>query len=63
MKDWLAYYMPPDYSAHGAELDRLNANVHWLMLILFVTAFAADVMQTHDPIATNAANRNATSRR
>jgi cytochrome c oxidase subunit 2 len=36
MKDWLGYYMPPDYSAHGAELDRLNANVHWLMLILFV---------------------------
>jgi cytochrome c oxidase subunit II len=36
MKDWLAYYMPPDYSAHGAELDRLNANVHWLMLILFI---------------------------
>jgi cytochrome c oxidase subunit 2 len=36
MKDWLAYYMPPDYSAHGQELDRLNANVHWLMLILFV---------------------------
>jgi peptide/nickel transport system permease protein len=27
-----------------------------LMLILFVTAFAADVMQTHDPIATDAAN-------
>jgi cytochrome c oxidase subunit 2 len=36
MKDWLGYYMPPDYSAHGADLDRLNANVHWLMLILFV---------------------------
>ena len=36
MKDWLDYYMPPDYSVHGAELDRLNANVHWLMLILFV---------------------------
>ena len=36
MKDWLGYYMPPDYSAHGPELDRLNANVHWLMLILFV---------------------------
>lgn len=36
MKDWLAYYMPPDYSAHGPELDKLNANVHWLMLILFV---------------------------
>jgi peptide/nickel transport system permease protein len=27
-----------------------------LMLILFVTALAADVMQTHDPIATDAAN-------
>jgi peptide/nickel transport system permease protein len=27
-----------------------------LMLILFVTAFAADMMQTHDPIATDAAN-------
>ena len=27
-----------------------------LMLILFVTAFAADLMQTHDPIATDAAN-------
>ena len=36
MKEWLDHWMPPDYSAHGAELDRLNANVHWLMLILFV---------------------------
>lgn len=36
MKEWLAYYMPPDYSAHGAELDALNGYVHWLMLILFV---------------------------
>jgi cytochrome c oxidase subunit 2 len=36
MNDWLAQYMPPDYSAHGPALDRLNANVHWLMLILFV---------------------------
>ena len=36
MKEWLDNWMPPDYSAHGAELDRLNANVHWLMLILFV---------------------------
>lgn len=36
MKEWLAYYMPPDYSAHGPELDQLNAYVHWLMLILFV---------------------------
>ncbi len=36
MKEFLAQYMPPDYSAHGAELDQLNAVVHWLMLILFV---------------------------
>jgi cytochrome c oxidase subunit II len=36
MKDWLAQYMPPDYSAHGAELDQLSAYVHWLMLILFI---------------------------
>ena len=36
MREWLAQYMPPDYSAHGAELDQLNAYVHWLMLILFV---------------------------
>jgi cytochrome c oxidase subunit 2 len=36
MKEWLDNWMPPDYSAHGADLDRLNANVHWLMLILFV---------------------------
>ncbi len=36
MKDFLARYMPPDYSAHGEALDSLNANVHWVMLILFV---------------------------
>jgi cytochrome c oxidase subunit 2 len=36
MKEFLAQYMPPDYSAHGPELDKLNANVHWLMLILFI---------------------------
>jgi cytochrome c oxidase subunit 2 len=34
--DFLAEWMPPDYSAHGAELDRLGNYVHWLMLILFV---------------------------
>jgi cytochrome c oxidase subunit 2 len=34
--DFLAEWMPPDYSAHGLELDRLNNWVHWLMLILFV---------------------------
>ena len=36
MLEFLAKYMPPDYSAHGAELDKINAYVHWLMLILFV---------------------------
>lgn len=36
MRDWLNEYMPPDYSAHGAQLDQLNVWVHWLMLILFV---------------------------
>jgi cytochrome c oxidase subunit 2 len=36
MREFLARYMPPDYSAHGPDLDRLNAAVHWLMLILFV---------------------------
>ena len=36
MKEFLAKYMPPNYSAHGAELDAINAYVHWLMLILFV---------------------------
>jgi cytochrome c oxidase subunit 2 len=36
MKDFLAQYMPPDYSQHGLALDELNAYVHWLMLILFV---------------------------
>ncbi len=36
MKEFLDQWMPPDYSAHGADLDRLNASVHWLMLILFI---------------------------
>lgn len=36
MREFLAQYMPPDYSAHGGALDQLNANVHWLMLILFI---------------------------
>ena len=36
MREWLDQYMPPNYSAHGGELDQLNAYVHWLMLILFI---------------------------
>lgn len=36
MREYLAQYMPINASAHGGELDRLLAMVHWLMLILFV---------------------------
>lgn len=36
MREFLDQWMPPDYSAHGGALDQLQANVHWLMLILFV---------------------------
>ncbi len=28
--------MPPDASAHGLELDKLSAIVHWFMLVMFV---------------------------
>ena len=36
MKDFLARWMPIDASAHGAQLDSMNALVHWLMALLFV---------------------------
>jgi cytochrome c oxidase subunit 2 len=36
MREFLEYYMPPNYSAHGGELDTLSVYVHWLMLILFI---------------------------
>lgn len=36
MTEFLARFMPFDASAHGPELDRLNAYVHILMLVLFV---------------------------
>ena len=36
MLEFLAKYMPPDYSQHGPELDKISAYVHILMLILFV---------------------------
>lgn len=36
MKEFLAQYMPPNYSAHGQALDSINAYAHWLMLILFI---------------------------
>jgi len=36
LREFLAQYMPVDASQHGPALDRLNAMVHWLMLILFI---------------------------
>ena len=36
MEKFLAQWMPVDASEHGPALDRLSANVHWLMLVLFV---------------------------
>lgn len=36
MKEFLARWMPIDVSTHGAELDSMNAWVHWLMAVLFV---------------------------
>jgi cytochrome c oxidase subunit 2 len=36
MEKFLAQFMPIDASEHGPFLDRLSANVHWLMLILFI---------------------------
>ena len=36
MKEFLARYMPPDYSEHGWEIDRIIIFIHWVMLILLV---------------------------
>jgi cytochrome c oxidase subunit 2 len=36
LKEFLAHYMPPDYSAHGWEVDRIIVFMHWVMLVLFV---------------------------
>ena len=36
MKQFLDNWMPPDYSAHGWQVDQIIIIVHWLMLILFV---------------------------
>ena len=36
MQTLLDRWMPMDGSAHGHELDQMNALVHWLMLLLFV---------------------------
>jgi len=36
LKQFLDNWMPPDYSAHGWQVDQIIIIVHWLMLILFV---------------------------
>lgn len=36
MKQFLNRWMPPDYSEHGWEVDRLIIFMHWVMLILLV---------------------------
>jgi cytochrome c oxidase subunit 2 len=36
MHEFLARFMPPNYSEHGFEFDKLTAYVHWLMLFLFI---------------------------
>ena len=36
MKQFLDNWMPPDYSAHGWQVDQIIIIVHWLMLVLFV---------------------------
>jgi cytochrome c oxidase subunit 2 len=36
MKEFFEHWMPPNYSAHGGELDALSLWVHYLMAVLFV---------------------------
>ncbi len=36
MKEFLGQWMPPDYSAHGWQVDRIIYITHWLMFVLFV---------------------------
>lgn len=36
MKEFLGQWMPPDYSAHGWQVDQIIYITHWLMLILFL---------------------------
>ena len=35
MKEFLGQWMPPDYSAHGWQVDRIIYITHWLMFVLF----------------------------
>ena len=36
VKEVLGQWMPPDYSAHGWQVDRIIYITHWLMFVLFV---------------------------
>jgi cytochrome c oxidase subunit II len=36
LKEFLGQWMPPDYSAHGWQVDQIIYITHWLMLILFL---------------------------
>ncbi|MEO8215556.1 MAG: hypothetical protein ABI718_00575 [Acidobacteriota bacterium] len=36
MKHFLLGHMPPDYSRHGWEIDKLLIEIHWMIVILFV---------------------------
>jgi cytochrome c oxidase subunit 2 len=36
LKEFLGQWMPPDYSAHGWQVDRIIYITHWLMLVLFL---------------------------
>jgi cytochrome c oxidase subunit 2 len=36
MKEFMARYMPPDYSAHGGGIDRIISDTHLLMLVIFL---------------------------
>ena len=36
LREFLARHMPPSYSAHGGDVDRIIVDVHAMMLILFI---------------------------
>lgn len=36
MRQFLNQWMPPDYSAHGWQVDQIIVITHWLMFVLFV---------------------------
>jgi cytochrome c oxidase subunit II len=36
LREFLNQWMPPDYSAHGWQVDQIIVITHWLMAVLFV---------------------------